>query len=94
MLKLWILEQKYTEFIAKKNFVMDPRLRSALITMYASCGAMDLAWDLYEKISPKYMVVLTAMVSGLAKGGKIGDARNVFDQMVEDLICWSAMISG
>lgn len=73
---------------------MDPRLRSALITMYASCGAMDLAWDLYEKISPKYMVVLTAMVSGLAKGGKIGDARNVFDQMVEDLICWSAMISG
>lgn len=86
---------KIQEIIAKKNIVMDPHLQSALITMYASCGSMDLAWNLYEKISPKNMVVSTAMVSGLAKGGQVGKARYVFDQMVEkDLICWSAMISG
>ncbi|KAG7028900.1 Pentatricopeptide repeat-containing protein [Cucurbita argyrosperma subsp. argyrosperma] len=86
---------KVHEFITKKNIVMDPHLQSALIKMYASCGSTDLAWDLYEKISPKNMVISTAMVSGLAKGGQIGDARYVFDQMVEkDLICWSAMISG
>ncbi|XP_022974384.1 pentatricopeptide repeat-containing protein At4g14820-like isoform X1 [Cucurbita maxima] len=86
---------KIHEFITKKNIVMDPHLQSALIKMYASYGSTDLAWDLYEKISPKNMVISTAMVSGLAKGGQIGDARYVFDQMVEkDLICWSAMISG
>ena len=83
------------DFIMENNIVVDPYLQSALVTMYASCGTMDLALDLFEKMSPKNLVASTAMVTGYSKLGQIEDSRSIFDQMVKkDLVCWSAMISG
>ncbi|XAR69426.1 hypothetical protein NMG60_11000997 [Bertholletia excelsa] len=83
------------EFIIEKNMVIDSHLQSALVTMYASCGSMELAQNLYDLVSPKNVVMSTAMLSGYFKLGNIEAARLIFDQMVErDLVCWSAMISG
>lgn len=83
------------EFIRDNHLVVDSHLQSALINMYANCGEMDLARQLFDKLSSKHVVVSTAMVSGYAKHGMIEDARAIFDQMIEkDLVCWSAMISG
>ena len=63
--------------------------------MYANCGAMHLAREVYDQLPSKHMVVSTAMLSGYAKLGMVQDARFIFDRMVEkDLVCWSAMISG
>lgn len=83
------------DFIMENHIVVDPYLQSALVTMYASCGSMDLAVDLFEKMSPKNLVASTAMVTGYSKLGQIENARSIFDKMVKrDLVCWSAMISG
>ncbi|KAJ0034957.1 hypothetical protein Pint_24796 [Pistacia integerrima] len=83
------------ELIIENNVVVDTHLQSALVTMYASCGCMDIANELFDKMWPKNLVVATAMVSGYSRIGRIKDARMIFDQMVErDLVFWSAMISG
>lgn len=83
------------EFIIDNNVVPDAHLQSALVTMYANCGCVDMAKELFDKMSPKNLVVSTAMLSGYSRAGQVEDARLIFDQMVEkDLVCWSAMISG
>ncbi|KAJ4969134.1 hypothetical protein NE237_015835 [Protea cynaroides] len=83
------------EYITRKNVTLDSHLQSALITMYSNCGAMDLAQLLFDKMSPKNLVVSTAMVSAYSKLRNVEAARSIFNQMVEkDLVCWSAMISG
>ncbi|ONI26298.1 hypothetical protein PRUPE_1G015600 [Prunus persica] len=83
------------DFIKENDIVVDSHLRSALVTMYAGSGSMDLAQQLFDKTSPKDFVVATAMVSGYSKLGRVEDARLIFNQIVEkDRVCWSAMISG
>ena len=83
------------EFITKNNIVVDPHLQSALVTMYASCGSIDFAQELFNKMSTKNLIVSTAMVFAYSKLGKVEDARMIFNQLVKkDLVCWSAMISG
>lgn len=83
------------EFITKNNIVVDPHLQSALVTMYASCGSIDFAQELFNKMSTKNLIVSTAMVCAYSKLGQVENARMIFDQLVEkDLVCWSAMISG
>ncbi|CAL5395446.1 unnamed protein product [Camellia sinensis] len=83
------------ELIVEKHMLVDPHLQSALITMYASCGSMELAQNLYDQLSQKNVVVSTAMVSGYSKLGNVEAACLIFNQMDEkDLVCWSAMISG
>ncbi|XP_020230115.1 pentatricopeptide repeat-containing protein At4g14820 [Cajanus cajan] len=83
------------EFIKDNGLYVDYHLQTALVNMYANCGAMDLAREVYDQLPGKHLIVSTAMLSGYAKLGMVQDARFVFDQMVEkDLVCWSAMISG
>ena len=55
------------EFIVENNIGLDSHLQSALVTMYAGCGSMDVAQSLYNRLSPKNVVVSTAMVSGYSK---------------------------
>lgn len=83
------------EFLIDNNVALDAHLQSTIVTMYANCGCMDMAKELFDKVLPKNLVASTAMVSGYSRAGQVEDARLIFDQMVEkDLICWSAMISG
>lgn len=85
----------FHKFLTENNIGMDSYIQNALVNMYASCGAMDVAQRLYDELSPKNVVASTAMVCGYSKVGLVEFARSIFDQMVEkDLICWSAMISG
>lgn len=82
------------DYITENNLVLDPHLQSALISMYASTGHMDLAQELFNQMSPKNLVVSTSMISWYSRAGQIENARAIFDQMGErDLVCWSAMIS-
>ncbi|PON80047.1 Pentatricopeptide repeat [Parasponia andersonii] len=38
------------DFIIENNFAVDSRLQSALVAMYASCGLMDFAQELFNKM--------------------------------------------
>ncbi|XP_019056682.1 PREDICTED: pentatricopeptide repeat-containing protein At4g14820 [Tarenaya hassleriana] len=82
-------------FIIENKVKMDAYLLSALVTMYAGTGCMDMAQQLFAKMPERNLIVSTAMVSGFSRAGRIDDARAIFCQMEEkDLVCWSAMISG
>lgn len=83
------------ELISEHNVTLDYHLQSALVAMYAGCGSMDVAQDLFNKLSPKNVVASTAMVTGYSKAGQVEAARSIFNHMAEkDLVCWSAMIAG
>ncbi|KOM53367.1 hypothetical protein LR48_Vigan09g202600 [Vigna angularis] len=82
------------EFIKDNGFHVDSHLHIALVIMYASCGSMYLAREVYDQLPLNHLVVSTAMFSGYAKIGLAKDACFIFYQIVEkDLVCWSVMIS-
>ncbi|KAJ6903488.1 pentatricopeptide repeat-containing protein [Populus alba x Populus x berolinensis] len=64
-------------FEEMRNSNLKPGEKSALVTMYASCGCLDIAEELFTRISSKNLVVLTAMVSGYSRVGRVEDARFV-----------------
>ncbi|XP_011026713.1 PREDICTED: pentatricopeptide repeat-containing protein At4g14820-like [Populus euphratica] len=70
-----------------RNSNLKPGEKSALVTMYASSGCLDIAEELFTKISSKNLVVLSAMVSGYSRVGRVEDARFVCYHMYEkDLV--------
>ncbi|CAA0829107.1 Pentatricopeptide repeat-containing protein [Striga hermonthica] len=88
---------KFVHGLISENHIPinNPHLQSALLNMYASSGAMDVAQKLYDDMNPKTVVSSTAMICGYSRAGNLDAARLLFDQMSgKDLVCWSAMISG
>ncbi|KAF8047460.1 hypothetical protein N665_3011s0006 [Sinapis alba] len=82
------------DFLKENEVRMDTHLLTALVTMYAGAGCMDIAREFYVKMSVRSLFVSTAMVSGFSKAGRLEDARDIFDQMgKKDLVCWTTMIS-
>lgn len=82
------------DFFIENDVRMDTHLLTALVTMYAGAGCMDMAREFFEKMSVRNLFVSTAMVSGYSKAGRLDDARVIFDQTEKkDLVCWTTMIS-
>lgn len=68
---------------------------NALIDMYATCGEMDSALEVFETMKNKDMISWTAIVKGFAGSGQIDLAQKFFNQMPEkDCVTWTAMIDG
>ncbi|CAI0428316.1 unnamed protein product [Linum tenue] len=63
------------------EFSINPVLGTALIDMYAKCGSMTKAYDVFKGIRAKDRVVWNAEISGLAMNGHIPAAFAVFGQM-------------
>lgn len=81
--------------ISESNVVIDNHLQTALLNMYITFGAMDLAQSFYDELEAKNAVSSTAMITGYSKARNLEAARLIFDEMVDkDIVCWSAMISG
>lgn len=79
----------------ESKLVSDSYMHSALINLYASCGAMDVAQSLHDKLNPVNIVASTAMISGYSEAGNVEAARLIFEKIIDkDLVSWSAMISG
>ncbi|KAG7616012.1 Pentatricopeptide repeat-containing protein [Arabidopsis thaliana] len=82
------------EFLIENDVRMDTHLLTALVTMYAGAGCMDMAREFFRKMSVRNLFVSTAMVSGYSKCGRLDDAQVIFDQTEKkDLVCWTTMIS-
>lgn len=82
------------DFLKENDVRMDTHLLTALVTMYAGAGCMDMAREFLMKMSVRNLFVSTAMVSGFSKAGRLDDARVIFDQMgKKDLVCWTTMIA-
>ncbi|KAJ7551523.1 hypothetical protein O6H91_06G018700 [Diphasiastrum complanatum] len=81
--------------IIKSGFESEVVIGNALIDMYAKCGCLEQASQVFNNMCERDVVSWTAMITGYAKCGFIKDARNLFNNMNErDVVSWSAMIEG
>lgn len=54
---------------------------TALIDMYAKCGCIESAWQVFNDVMDKDVFVWTAIISGLASHGQCKEAIDLFSEM-------------
>uniref|UniRef100_A0A453EA96 DYW domain-containing protein n=5 Tax=Aegilops tauschii subsp. strangulata TaxID=200361 RepID=A0A453EA96_AEGTS len=81
--------------IIESGVLPDLKVENALVDMYAECGQMEAAWDLFEGMQVRNIVSWTSVISGFVRLGQVDRARVLFDRMPErDTVSWTAMIDG
>ncbi|PQP94181.1 putative pentatricopeptide repeat-containing protein [Prunus yedoensis var. nudiflora] len=63
------------------EFFMNPVLGTALIDMYAKCGSMVQAWEVFQGMKKRDHVVWNAAMSGLAMNGHVKAVFGLFGQV-------------
>ncbi|KAF0907396.1 hypothetical protein E2562_015888 [Oryza meyeriana var. granulata] len=73
-------------FVEKKRLFRwwDEFLGTALLDMYAKCGAVELALDVFTKLRSRNTCTWNAMINGLAMNGYSTKALDMFRQMELD----------
>lgn len=68
-------------------------VRNCILRMYAKCGVLDEASELFDKTERKDTFLWTSMLSGYVACGRIQEAEKLFDRMPErNIVSWNAMI--
>eukprot|EP01018_Ginkgo_biloba_P002727 Gb_38068 [translate_table: standard] len=83
------------EEIMRSGFQSDVFLENSLLNMYATCGDIEMACDLFEKMHKRDMVSWNTMIAGFALNGLMDEALNLFVKTpAPDDISWNAIIGG
>ncbi|KAL4383116.1 hypothetical protein GQ457_15G006880 [Hibiscus cannabinus] len=69
------------EYIDQKRILLNPKLGAALIDMYAKCGHIDKAYQVFKTLPCKGVYVWNAMIGGLAMHGYGIEAIERFREM-------------
>jgi pentatricopeptide repeat protein len=67
--------------IKKAGIATDVILESNLVHMYAKCGSMKLAHEVFDKMVERNVVSWNAMIAGSAQNGDTEEAFELFQQM-------------
>ncbi|KAF3337747.1 pentatricopeptide repeat-containing protein [Carex littledalei] len=84
-------------FVVKIGYYSDINslVRNCILEMYAKCGALDEASELFDKSERRDTFMWTSMLSGYVACGRIQEAAKLFDRMPErNIVSWNAMIGG
>lgn len=66
------------------GFESQDKVNTALVDMYAKCGWLKVARDIFERLEDKKRVVSwNSMINGYARHGHANEALDLFKQMVE-----------
>ncbi|XP_057814057.1 pentatricopeptide repeat-containing protein At3g09040, mitochondrial-like [Cryptomeria japonica] len=65
----------------ENGFLSDVIVTSALVDMYAKCGSVHMAYELFEKLPQRNVISWNAMISGYAQNGFAEKALETFKQM-------------
>lgn len=70
-------------YVRRERVRMEPSLSTAIVGMYANCGSIELAMQLFQSLKPpeKDLSTYTAAIFGLAMNGHGGEALRLFEQM-------------
>ncbi|KAH7519290.1 hypothetical protein FEM48_Zijuj08G0020300 [Ziziphus jujuba var. spinosa] len=68
-------------YIQKEHLMIDSILSAALIDMYAKCGSIGLAMQVFKSSKVKGVSTYTAAISGLAMNGHGKEALQLFERM-------------
>ncbi|KAL2491226.1 Pentatricopeptide repeat-containing protein [Abeliophyllum distichum] len=78
-----LAQGKWIHAYVRRNAIpLDAVLGTSLIDMYAKCGRLDLAWDVFEKMKRREIFSWNAMIGGLAMHGRAEDAIELFLNML------------
>eukprot|EP01018_Ginkgo_biloba_P002747 Gb_11036 [translate_table: standard] len=69
------------ENITRSGFKSDVFVESALVDMYAKCGSLEKARDVFDKMNQRNAISWTAMIGGYAMHGCANEALELFEQM-------------
>ncbi|GAB4832888.1 hypothetical protein Ancab_006906 [Ancistrocladus abbreviatus] len=77
---------KWIHAYIDKNFcsLENSSLSTSLIDMYAKCGDIEAAKQVFDSLITKNLASWNAMISGLAMHGSANDALDLFSKMVGD----------
>ncbi|XP_075641065.1 pentatricopeptide repeat-containing protein At1g31430-like [Castanea sativa] len=68
---------------------------NALLDMYAKCGCLSVARQIFDEMHTKNVICWTSMVSGYVNCGELDEARELFEKSpTRDIVLWTAMING
>ncbi|KAJ7513974.1 hypothetical protein O6H91_23G021400 [Diphasiastrum complanatum] len=67
--------------IIKSGYESDVIVGSALVDMYAKCGCIELAHQVFNKVSERNVVLYSAMIAGYAQQGRGKEALTLLEQM-------------
>ncbi|KAJ9184504.1 hypothetical protein P3X46_004219 [Hevea brasiliensis] len=70
--------------VMKYGFHLDRFVCASLVDMYAKCGVIEDAKQLFDKMSSKDLVTWTVMIGAYAECGNANESLVLFDQMREE----------
>ncbi|XP_020253597.1 pentatricopeptide repeat-containing protein At4g21065-like [Asparagus officinalis] len=70
-------------FIDRKGIRIDMELSTALIDMYAKCGLIEKAREVFDEMEVRDTMAWSSMVVGLAIHGLVKDALELFSRMLQ-----------
>ncbi|XP_058101218.1 pentatricopeptide repeat-containing protein At2g42920, chloroplastic [Magnolia sinica] len=81
--------------ILKLGLQSDSFIHNSLIFMYAVCGHLASAHQLFDEDSSFDVVSWNSMILGLSRSGDCDSSRRLFDKMpMRSMASWNSMISG
>ncbi|WRX23888.1 Pentatricopeptide repeat - like 10 [Theobroma cacao] len=90
-----ILGMEVHQFIVENRIEMDVSVCNALIGLYAKCGSLDYARELFEGMSDKDEVTYGALIYGYMFHGFSDKAMELFCELkLPGLSTWNSVISG
>eukprot|EP01018_Ginkgo_biloba_P011243 Gb_34299 [translate_table: standard] len=69
------------EYIIKNKFESDLSVTNSLVAMYSKCGSIDIAHELFDKMSRRDVVSWNAMIAGYTQNGRSNEALALYHQM-------------
>ncbi|XP_059077803.1 pentatricopeptide repeat-containing protein At2g13600 [Cryptomeria japonica] len=83
------------DLILRTGFELDVVVMNALVDMYAKCGSIWDARQVFDKMSERNVVSWNSMIVGYCQKGNVGEAMKLFSQMPElDMFSLNTMIAG
>ncbi|XP_050388211.1 pentatricopeptide repeat-containing protein At2g22410, mitochondrial-like [Argentina anserina] len=74
------------DYISMRNIALTVTLHNSLLDMYAKCGAVGIAMDLFNQMPEKNLVSWNIVIGALALHGRGSEAIRIFEQMQEGAI--------
>lgn len=77
------LGKRIHEYVVRKRLQPNLSLENALIDMYAKCGCLECAKEVFDQMKFRDVVSWTSMISAFGMSGKGRDAVSLFSRMLE-----------
>ncbi|XP_028554623.1 putative pentatricopeptide repeat-containing protein At3g49142 isoform X2 [Dendrobium catenatum] len=71
------------DYIWRRKFSLDVILGTAMIDMYAKCGSVDAAREIFDQMKEKNVISWSSMISAYGVHGRGREALQLFPQMLQ-----------